>query len=155
EMRAEGIPAKDISAFDAADMRYRGQSYELTIPLTGSWPTSFVTEFHKAHERRYGYSNSDKPVEVVNVRTTFVGRSAKPQFRAAPRVRGAARPLESQMVWMDRRRRNTAIYDRTSLRHGHVIHGPAIIGEYSSTTMVPSDFVCKIDPHLNLVLEKL
>ena len=154
EMRGEGFSVKDISQLDAVDMRYRGQSYELTIPLEGSWALNFLKAFHKAHERRYGYSSPDKPVEVVNVRTTFVGRSAKPQFRSAPRSRGVARPLESQMVWMNGRRCKTAIYEREALRHGHVIYGPAIIGEYSSTTIVPSDFVCRADAHLNLVLEK-
>jgi len=51
-------------------------------------------------------------------------------------------------------RLKTAIYDRETLNHGQVITGPAIIGEYSSTTLVPVDFLCKVDAHLNLVLEK-
>jgi N-methylhydantoinase A len=56
-------------------------------------------------------------------------------------------------VWIDGRRVKTAIYDRAALGHGHVIKGPAIIGEYSSTTLVPGDFRCVVDAYLNLVLE--
>jgi len=148
EMMAEGFAVKAMHHTDAVDMRYRGQSYELSIPMD----RGFVEEFHKAHERRYGYSTPDKPVEIVNVRTSFFGGSEKPQFRAAPKVRGAAKPIEVTMVWMNGRRLKTPIYDRDSLRHGHLVHGPAIIGEYSSTTLVPPDFVCRVDAHLNLVM---
>ncbi len=151
EMKSEGFAATAIHHVDAVDMRYRGQSYELSVPMT----RGFVGQFHKAHRRRYGYSTPDKPVEIVNVRTSFFGRSAKPQFRTAPKVRATAKPIGVEMVWMNGRRIETAIYDRESLNHGHVIHGPAIIGEYSSTTLVPSDFVCKVDAHLNLVLGPL
>ena len=148
EMKAEGFAAQAVHHIDVVDMRYRGQSYELSIPMN----RGFVEEFHKAHERRYGYSTPDKPVEIVNVRTSFFGRSEKPKIRPAPKVRGAAKPIEVAMVWMNGRRMKTPIYDRDSLRHGHVVRGPAIIGEYSSTTLVPPDFVCRVDAHLNLVM---
>jgi N-methylhydantoinase A len=151
EMSSEGFAAKAVHHMDAVDMRYRGQSFELSIPMN----RGFVEEFHKAHERRYGYSTPGKPVEVVNVRTSFFGRSEKPKFRPAPKVRGTAKPIEVAMVWMNGRRMKTSIYDRGSLGHGHVIRGPAIIGEYSSTTLVPPDFVCEVDAFLNLVLESV
>jgi N-methylhydantoinase A len=151
EMRSEGFAAKAIRRFDALDMRYGGQSYELTVPFT----RRFIAQFHALHERRYGYSSPHKSVEIVTVRTTFLGRSPKPQFRNAPKVRGAAPPIETAMVWVNGRRLKSAIYDRSMLGHGHVIHGPAIIGEYSATTFVPPDFVCRVDAHLNLVLETI
>jgi N-methylhydantoinase A len=150
EMKAEGFSGKAAHHVDAVDMRYRGQSYELSIPLT----RGFIDQFHKAHERRYGYSTPDKPVEIVNVRTSFFGTSEKPQLRPSVKVRGTAKSIDTAMVWINGRRKKTAIYDRESLKHGHVIRGPAIIGEYSSTTLVPVDFLCKVDAHLNLVLEK-
>jgi N-methylhydantoinase A len=148
EMKSEGFAVKAVHHIDAVDMRYRGQSYELSIPMN----RGFVEEFHKTHERRYGYSTPDKPVEIVNVRTSFFGRSAKPQFRPVPKVRSTAKPMETAMVWINGRRMKTPIYDRDSLRHGHVVRGPAIIGEYSSTTLVPPDFVCRVDAKLNLVI---
>jgi N-methylhydantoinase A len=149
EMKSQGFSAKAVHHVDAVDMRYRGQSYELSIPLTGG----SIAQFHKTHELRYGYSTPDKPVEVVNVRTSFFGRSEKPQFRPAPKVRTTANPVDVAMVWMKGRRTKTPIYDRDSLRHGHIVRGPAIIGEYSSTTLVPPQFVCRVDAYLNLVIE--
>ena len=60
------------------DLRYRGQAYELTIPV-GSIDVSeaiidsAIKDFHAAHLRRYGHALDDDLVEVVNVRVTGVG----------------------------------------------------------------------------------
>ena len=150
ELQTEGFRKSEIQSADFVDLRYRGQSYELTIPLV----RNFVEQFHAVHERRYGYSNPDSPVELVNVRTTFSGRTPKPKFGKSPKQRGKPQPVESRPVWIDRKRVKTAIYDRETLGHGHTIKGPAIIGEYSSTTLVPPGFRCRVDAYLNLVLEK-
>lgn len=149
ELQAEGFRKEKVRSMDFVDLRYRGQSYELTVPLT----SNFVGQFHKAHERRYGYSNPSAAVELVNVRSTFVGTNAKPAFRKAPKQRGRPEPLDMQPIWIGGRRVKAAIYDRSSLGYGHVIKGPAVIGEYSSTTLVPPGFKCAVDAHLNLVLE--
>lgn len=151
ELQAEGFKKSQIQAADFVDLRYRGQSYELTVPLT----PKFVEEFHAMHDRRYGYSNSGRSVELVNVRSTFLGRTSKPAFTKSPMQRTRPQPLESRLVWIGRKRLKAAIYDRAALGHGHVIKGPAIIGEYSSTTLVPPDFRCVVDAYLNLVLEEV
>ena len=149
ELKAEGFRKTDISAQDFLDLRYRGQSYELTIPIAGN----VIDQFHKTHERRYGYSNPEKDVEVVNVRTTFLGRTAKPEFSRAPKATGRPQPVEVRQVWLRGKFTRTPIYDRTALGRGHIIKGPAIVGEYSSTTLVPPGFRCEVDAYLNLVLD--
>jgi N-methylhydantoinase A len=68
------------------------------------------------------------------------------------KARGSADPLEIITVWLGGRVRKTPVYNRDALLHGHVIKGPAIIGEYSATTLVPPDFVCEVDVYGNLVL---
>jgi N-methylhydantoinase A len=149
ELQAEGFKKREIESIDFADLRYRGQSYELTVKLTDD----FIDKFHELHERRYGYANRGRAVELVNVRATFRGRTPKPVIRKATKTRRRPVPLDVQPVWIDRKRIKTAIYDRAALGHGQVIDGPAIIGEYSSTTLVPPDFKCAVDAYLNLVLE--
>jgi N-methylhydantoinase A len=151
ELQAEGFKKTQIEALDFVDLRYRGQSYELTVPLSAK----FTEDFHAMHEQRYGYSNPGRPVEVVNARTTFLGRTAKPAFAKNPKRKVRPQPLDTRHAWMGRKRLKTAIYDREALGFGHVIKGPAIIGEYSSTTLVPPDFHCVVDPYLNLILERL
>jgi N-methylhydantoinase A len=149
ELIAEGFKRTEVEARDLVDLRYRGQSYELTVPFK----PGFVDEFHKVHERRYGYSNPGRDVELVNVRTVFVGRRPKPKFGRAPKRRGKAVPVNARPVWIDGKQVKTRIYDRETLGSGQVIDGPAIVGEYSSTTLIPADFRCVVDPYLNLVLE--
>jgi N-methylhydantoinase A len=149
EMANEGFKPRDLHVQDFVDLRYRGQSYELTIPFS----SKFVAEFHKTHERRYGYSNPAKSVEIVNARTTFFGRVDKPELSKSRRVHGKPVAVETALIWLDGKRVKAAIYDRESLGHGHEIKGPAIIGEYSSTTLVPTNFRCRVDAFLNLVLE--
>jgi N-methylhydantoinase A len=150
ELQAEGFKKNAIQSVDFADLRYQGQSYELSVKLAAD----FIDQFHKAHERRYGYANRGRQVELVNVRTMFLGRTAKPEFKKAPKQRRRPAPVALQPVWIDRKRVKTAIYDRADLGHGQTIRGPAIIGEYSSTTLVPADFRCTVDGYLNLVLER-
>jgi N-methylhydantoinase A len=149
ELQTEGFKKRDVYSQDFVDLRYRGQSYELTVKLT----RDFVERFHDAHEQRYGYANRGRDVELVNVRTTFFGRTMKPEFKQVPKRRGRPAPVDAQVVWIDRKRIKAGIYDRASLGRGNVIPGPAIIGEYSSTTLVPPDFRCVVDAYLNLVLE--
>ncbi len=149
ELQAEGFRKSEVQCVDSCDLRYRGQSYELTVPLT----PKFIDDFHRMHEKRYGYANPKKDVELVTVRTTFLGRTAKPEFKRVPKLRGKPQPQEKRSVWIGGKQVKTAIFDRAVLGHGHVIDGPAIIGEYSSTTLVPPGFRCRVDGYLNLVLE--
>jgi N-methylhydantoinase A len=151
DMQSEGFRKHEIQSVDFVDLRYRGQSYELTVKAG----RDFVDRFHDAHERRYGYANRGRPVELVNARTTFIGRTAKPDFNEARKVRARVAPLSTERVWIDGKQVKTAIYDRASLGYGHTIDGPAIIGEYSSTTLVPPRARCVVDEYLNLVLEVL
>ena len=151
DLKDEGFVGKSVRSEDSLDLRYRGQSYELTVPFS----REFVANFHKMHERRYGHSDATRAVEVVNVRSTFFGRAPKMRFEKMKRTRTKARPLEIVGVWFGGKTHKTSIYDRKDLSHGHVIKGPAIIGEYSATTLVPPDFLCNVDAFGNLVLRML
>jgi N-methylhydantoinase A len=71
----------------------------------------------------------------------------------ASRVRRKPEPVEIASAWIGGKKVRTSIYDRDTLAHGHAIKGPAIIGEYSSTTLVPLEFICRVDSFSNLVIE--
>ena len=148
DMKKEGFEGRTSSCSEAVDLRYQGQSYELTVPLT----RDFVARFHKLHEKRYGYADASRPVEVVSVRSSFVGRTSKVRLRRQRKVSTKARPLETANVWFGGKPHKTAVYDREALSHGHTVRGPAIIGEYSATTLVPPGVVCEVDAFGNLVL---
>src|SRR5688572_19507778 len=150
DLKAEGFEGKSVRVVDSVDLRYRGQSYELSVPFT----RGFVSRFHKLHERRYGHSDATRSVELVNVRSAFFGKAPKIRLPRMPRTRAKARPLEVINTWFTGKSYKTSVYDRSTLRHGHRIKGPAIVGEYSSTTLVPPDYVCDVDAWGNLVLTR-
>src|SRR5438128_4839711 len=73
-LRVEGVEEKDVNCRRLLDMRYQGQSYELSVPLRGQIITrgairSAIRDFHQRHRTKYGYSQQDKPVQLVNVRS--------------------------------------------------------------------------------------
>ncbi len=116
-------------------MRYAGQSYELNVPFSGD----FISAFHRAHEKRYGYFDRARACEVVNIRARFTGRTPKPTLpKLNPGGTNPAAALVSKsQVLFHGRGKLTAIYDRSRLRAGNRIPGPAIVTEYSATTLIP------------------
>jgi len=62
------VEAGELPAEGEADLRYVGQSFELTVPLGGD----LAEEFHAAHEERYGYADRARQLELVAVRTAEI-----------------------------------------------------------------------------------
>jgi N-methylhydantoinase A len=71
----------DLSQAGEADLRYRGQSFELTVPLGGD----LADAFHRAHEERYGYSDRGREIELVAVRTVEASSGPDVSFLATDR----------------------------------------------------------------------
>ena len=90
----------------------------------------------------------------MNVRTTFLGATAKPEFPKRPRQNKRPQPVAACRAWFDRKAVKTAVFDRELLAPGVKLAGPAIIGEYSSTTVIPPGFRCTVDGYSNLVVEQ-
>lgn len=151
-MRAEGFAPAQVARERLLDLRYRGQGFELTVAAAGD----FLAAFHRAHERRYGYADPARPVEIVNVRLRLAGRTPKPELprrRLGPASPRAARIGERDAVFSGRRRR-VSIFARERLRAGMRLAGPAIVPEYSATTVVPPGWRCRVDALENLVLTR-
>lgn len=150
EMAREGFPARRLRQERLLDMRYIGQAYELTVPASAD----FVAAFHAAHERRYGYAEAKRPVEVVNVRVRMIGLTPKPELpRSHPRGTDPRRALTGRRrAWFGGRSMMTALYRREDLRAGNAVRSPAVISEYSGTTLVPPGWRARVDAYENLVL---
>jgi N-methylhydantoinase A len=151
QMRAEGFEPGSVRIDRRLDMRYAGQSYELTVPLAGD----YVAAFHRAHEQRYGYSDRSRSCEVVNIRARFSGSVPKPGL---PKLRiGGSSPegaiIARTAVLFSGRKYSTPIYDRSRLQAGNRIPGPAIVAEYSATTAIPPLWTARVDSYGNLILE--
>ncbi len=152
QMRAEGFLPRQVRIERWLDMRYIGQAYELSVPAGGD----FVRSFHRAHERRYGYADASRPTEVVNVRARLIGATPKPEL---PRLRSGTADARAAVVGLQRSLfvgsiRATPVYDRAKLRAGHRFAGPAIVTEYSATTVVPAGWRAAVDAFGNIVLTR-
>ncbi|MFL6386699.1 MAG: hydantoinase/oxoprolinase family protein [Terriglobales bacterium] len=133
----------------SCDIRYRGQGYELNLP----YRANVLKRFHAEHKRRYGYSSPDRDLEIVTVRMR--GRVASPEKLSRLKIREEEGRLKSsnQMVHFAGRRYKTQVIPRSSIQQGKGYRGPAIITEYSATTVVPPGLRYQKDRAGNLLIE--
>jgi N-methylhydantoinase A len=151
ELTREGLTGDQVEFVRQIDMRYVGQSYELTIPAGDG----LLERFHAEHDRVYGFAAPAEPVELVSLRLTSVGRIAKPPVRSlatGPDVE----PKERREVYFAEAGGyvDCPIYDRYALPAGMSFAGPAVVEEFDSTTVVHPGFAVMVDGTSNLIIEK-
>jgi N-methylhydantoinase A len=164
ELHAEGFGDGEISFLPALDMRYVGQSYELSVDVNLEAETEqHASAFHELHRQRFSYASEDEPVEIVNLRVKAVGRTAKPRFSHQPP--GSLHPKEARVGYKpvhftDRdppysaRPVPTALYDRDRLEPGNMVVGPAVLFQLDTTTIIPPDWSATVDGWGNLLAEQ-
>jgi N-methylhydantoinase A/oxoprolinase/acetone carboxylase beta subunit len=142
DIQAEGFAENDIVIERALDLRYKGQAYEITVPFT----TSYEANFHRRHEQLYGYSNPQRPTEIVHLRVKSIGRTRKPTLpSAATEPRELPTPSSELKTHFNRKAIPTPVYHRELLSAGTHGHGPALIISGQSTTIIPPHFDFAID----------
>jgi N-methylhydantoinase A len=149
DLKVQAVDKKDATIIKAMDMRYKGQSFDLTIPYSGSISRS-VAAFHKAHAKAYTYCLTDRPVEVVNLRLSAVHRLPSPP---SPRFegKGDTKPYGHRKTLFDGKAL-AALHRWEDLRPGHKGKGPAVIEEKGFTAYVPKGFSWSMDKHGNIIL---
>ncbi|MGH9518484.1 MAG: hypothetical protein ACRD2D_02505 [Terriglobales bacterium] len=121
-----------------------------------NWGPNWAARFHRLHEQRYGYSDTSRPLEIVSLRVRMVAPSPAltfPMQRMRPGDGRSARQSQRK-VWFDGRWRPTAFYQRERLRPGDRFPGPAVITEYSATTVLPPGWRARVDAWQNMILER-
>jgi N-methylhydantoinase A len=148
ELKKEGWQGTPVYE-PSADLRYHGQGYEINLR---SGP-DLLQRFHAEHKRRYGYSSSEREVEIVTLRLR--GRVASPEKLAAMKVAypGDGLKASSAEVVFGGKRVAAPVLPRAILKPGRRYRGPAIITEYSATTVVPPGLSFKADKAANLLVE--
>jgi N-methylhydantoinase A len=159
----EGVAPTQRRLVRTLDLRYRGQSHELTVTapagdLTTQDLERIQEQFHETHARAYGYAAREDPVELVNVRLTAIGVSPKPRLKALPQGSGDFRGAVKghRPVWFGEASGFVAcpVVDRYRLQWGDRISGPAVIEELDSTTVVHPGYTAVVDRHGNLLLQR-
>jgi N-methylhydantoinase A len=143
DLQREGIDESDMIFNPLLDMRYAGQSFELSIPFA----EDIIAAFHDAHQRSYGHAMRERPVEVVNLRLQAIGKVEKPALEPETVV-GAQRvaPLQSKNGF--------TYYDRESLLPGARLETPALVFQLDSTVYIAPGWAAYVDGYRNLILER-
>jgi N-methylhydantoinase A len=139
EMESEGFRKSDLILEFVLDLRYAGQSYEISIPLK----EEYQQEFHYQHQILYGYQRQDIPIEIVNLKLRGIGRTQSPS--PAPLVHTADGSAEKAFVFERQvhfRKGSEVVpfYDGEVLLPEDKIVGPAVILCRDTTILVGKGF---------------
>ncbi|MDJ1131330.1 hydantoinase/oxoprolinase family protein [Streptomyces iconiensis] len=158
----QGVPAERRRVEHAVDMRYEGQDYTLTVPLSGAgepadegFGAEAARRFAALHARRYGHATPEAPVEFVTLRTTAFGGlpGMTPEPYAPEPAPGGAAAATVKRVTFDGTAHDTPVLRREHLAPGTHVPGPAVVVEATSTTVIPPDSAATVDPNGFLVLK--
>ena len=141
----------------SADMRYRGQSYEIETEIDPGHvargdAAGIAEAFHRRHEQVYEHADCEAAVQVINLRMVIVGSSPKPDFPESARMDATPEPARHLQVFIDGARRQVPLYMRTDLVPGHRFAGPAVVAQSDCTTCVPGGLHGEVDGFGNLIL---
>lgn len=157
EIVAQGVEAESVSLVQLVDVRYRGQAYELTVPLEGD----VIEAFHRAHLLVYGHSEQSAPVEFVNLRLRAIGEVSPPPLEQWPI--GSKNPEEALIgtrkvvmptdetpsgTWEE-----VPFYSGDSLGAGHELVGPAVVVHKDTTVLLGEGDKAVVDPYRNLLIQ--
>ena len=162
ELVAQGFDRHASALVRLADLKVTGQTYELSLPLpmqgvavSDQVIAALLDAFSKLYRERYAFFFEGEPIEIVNLRVAAYGRNPAVTL-ARPETSGPdatpARKGERPVYFEGRGFLATAVYERTHLRPGMTIAGPAVIEEETSSVLVPPGDAASVLADLGLVV---
>ncbi len=146
DLANQGLDPRSAILEASVDLRFRGQSYEINVPLRGD----IAAAFRRAHRRRYGYASTKEPIEAVTVRLA----ARVPRTVHLPRPpRDVVPRAETRAVLFDRGWEETHVLPRASLPAGFEARGPLVVEEEHATTVIPPGATLRVDPRGLLDIE--
>jgi N-methylhydantoinase A/oxoprolinase/acetone carboxylase beta subunit len=157
---ADAVPAADRQIDLAADMRYKGQAFELTVPAKAAYLDEtaldgLIAGFHDIHRQRFSYANPGSPVEIVSLRVAAVGRLPKPQGKPPAAAKSEREPLRRRRVWMGGAWQETPVWSRHAIGADMALAGPAVIEEAYTTVLLADGWTCRRNARGHLIAERL
>lgn len=157
-MQADGFKQDEVTILPFLDLRYQGQSYEITIPYMNKKTSdlSFISDFHKAHKKLYSYHHEQRAVEIVNIRVKAVGKTKKIKLKRFPfkDKKPERASMKKQLIHYQGKTRQASVFNRALLATGNEINGPALIVDSESTTLLPPSYTLEVDGFLNLIIQR-
>lgn len=142
-----------------AEMRYKGQSFELDVALEQDWIDrcdlgAIAAAFNAEHMRLYGHADDSSPIQIIALNMIVTGHSPKPSLRASDLVVQHVAPTAFLKVHLDARPQTIALYRRDELAPGATFDCPCVIAQSDTTTIVPEGFSGRVDGFGNLILAR-
>ena len=158
ELASDGIADGDITSLFEIDLRYEGQAFEVALTidpevLRRDGIAGLTERFDAEHLRLFTF-NMESAHEIVNLRAVALGRALDLPAAKLPRGDGdpSAAKLRDHILWMDGAEHAAAIYDRSKLRAGDRIVGPAVVVEMDSTTLIETRHIATVDAVGNILI---
>jgi len=161
EFKVLNVSQDDLIIEKSADIRYRGQYHELEMVFPQGKVTTknieqMEQEFHLKHKELFTFSLPWVSVDIRNLRLIAKVKSKKMKM---PKIAGGKIDPEEafkrkRKCFFDRKFIDTPIYDGSKLRSGNVISGHSVIEDPTSTTVIPSGYICKVDEYGTYVIGK-
>ena len=157
-LTTDGVAKADIEVSFQIDVRYHGQAFEVPMPLVLAGFASnglkkLAAAFDEEHRRLFTF-NMDAEHELVNLRAVAMGRAL--ELTAREIAKGNGNPVGAKIrdheVWIDGVAKPAVIYDRSKLKAGDQIPGPAVVIEMDATTLILSEHVGKVDTFGNILI---
>jgi len=141
----------------SADMRYRGQSFEIEVPLERAWVdkadlAAVAEAFHRQHEALFGHADRSAAIQTINLRLVIAGRTPKPALPKLKAGSGAPGPVGQATAWIDGGQQTVPLYRRADLLAGQRFAGPAVVMQDDCTTVVTPGATVTVDPYGNLLI---
>ena len=145
-------------------MRYRGQAFELDVPLLSTSHgipqidaallQQSQQRFHELHQRRYGHANPARAIDIAMLRHTLASTATALPSPAIPTRDGPCTPVQTVLAYPndDEMAVMTAIYQRDQLVPHDLIGGPAVITQLDATTVIPSGWQAVVHDTLSMTL---
>lgn len=141
----------------SADMRYRGQSFEIDVALEEEWLragdlAAIRQAFDAHHTRLFGHHDEHAAVQLINLRLVLSSPTPKPQMKLLAAADGPVLVLSQVEAWIDGRWWQVDVVSRSALAAGHRLTGPVIVAQDDCTTCVPPQMQVDVDRFGNLII---
>jgi N-methylhydantoinase A len=144
----------------STEMRYVGQSFELTVPIDAAdladrTGQALRARFHRIYEQVYGYVDEIAELEVLDVHVTAIGVNPRPRLARLPKKKGPQPEpsVHRREIYLEGRSWPADVYQRAELPVDYVFSGPAIVEQYDTTVFVTPGFRVRVDDYGNLIGE--
>ncbi len=149
-----GVSSHEVSL--AADLRYLGQEYTLTISIANfeeGWQDTLKKNFDDAYLIRFGHCNEEEKVEMVNLRVTTIGYIQRIDHELT-RAPENSSPISREQSWSGNDWADTPVYRRDSLPSNTPIDGPSMVLEPDATTYIPHGWQLRLHERGHLLITK-